>query len=291
MTIEPLVTVVVPTFDNRLLIELCLESMRRCTQKRFRVIVKDNGSSDGTADFVEASGLAELVIRSRDNDFDNVEYRTYDHVIRNFVRTPFFLVCHSDVFFLRPDWIDEILRHAHSDETVVMGGKILPAKRSGEWVTGAWLSPWYAWGRTELFKRLNLTWQRKSPEWCALHLPEVREYFGEQLLAGTPRARLFWEHGGYLLSLIDRSECTVVDHESSHVFHIGDMTGSAVKAVHFPDAPDVSMRVARANAIESVIRRTLAASYESDDAFLTACRRVATFARQNDLAALQAFRA
>ena len=291
MTTEPLVTVVVPTFDNRLLIELCLKSMRCCTRSRFRVIVKDNGSIDGTPDFVETSGLADLVIRSSDNDFDNVEYRTYDHVIRHFVRTPFFLVCHSDLVFLRPDWIEEILRHAGDDDTVVMGGKILRAKRSGDWVTGPWLTPWYAWGRTEPFKRLNLTWQRKPSQWCALHLPEVRRYFGEQLLAGAPGAQLFWEHGGYLLSLIDRSECRVVDHESPNVFHIGDMTGSAVKAAHYPDAPDVSMRVARANAIESVIRRTLVAAYESDDAFLAACRAIAAFARQNDLAALQALRA
>jgi glycosyltransferase involved in cell wall biosynthesis len=79
---DPLVTVVIPTFNNRFLIELCLRSMRCCTGSPFRVIVKDNGSTDGTFEYLEASGLADLVLRSTDNDFDNVEYRTYDEVIR-----------------------------------------------------------------------------------------------------------------------------------------------------------------------------------------------------------------
>ena len=290
MPADPLVTVVIPTFNNRFLIELCLRSMRCCTSSPFRVIVKDNGSTDGTLEYLETSGLVDLVLRSTDNDFDNVEHRTYDEVIRNHVQTSYFLVCHSDVVFLQADWIEEIRSNAGTDDANIMGGRLFPASCSGGWIVGRWLSPWYAWGRTESFKRLNLTWQRKFPEWCALHLAEVREYFDEELLARNPGASLFWEHGGYLISLIDRYQRKIVDCEPAKVFHIGDMTGSLVKRIHYPDASDVTQRVARAAAIQKFIQHTLETSYETDHEFLLACHAVVAFARENDLAILQRFR-
>jgi len=286
----PLVTVVIPTLNNRFLIELCLRSMRRCTTSPFCVIVKDNGSTDGTREYVEASGLADLVLTSPDNDFDNVEYRTYDDVIRNHVRTPFFLVCHSDVVFLHADWIDDIRRHAGNDRDTVMGGRIFPARRHGDWIAGRWLAPWYAWGRTAAFTELQLTWQRKSPAWCARHLADVRAYFGEDLLAEHPGARLFWEHGGYLISQIDRQGRTLVDCEPSGVFHIGDMTGSVVKGAQFPDAADVPRRVSRAGAIRQFIQRTLEGREGTDRDLARACEAVVAFAREHDFEILQQFR-
>jgi glycosyltransferase involved in cell wall biosynthesis len=290
VVIDQLVTVVVPTFNNRFLIELCLRSMRCCTGSPFRVIVNDNGSTDGTVEYLQASGLVDLVLRSTDNDFNNVEYRTYDEVIRNYVQTPYFLVCHSDIVFLQADWIEEIRSSAGTDDAIVMGGRLFPARCSGGWLVGRWLSPWYAWGKTEPFKQLNLTWQRKFPEWCALHLPEVREYFDEELLANNSGANLFWEHGGYLISLIDRHRRKIVDYEPAKVFHIGDMTGSLVKGTHYPDASDVAHRMARARSIQQCIRHTLETRYENDHDFLLACHAVVAFARNNDLAILQKFR-
>ena len=290
VTTEPLVTVVIPTFNNRFLIELCLRSMRCCTGSPFRVIVKDNGSTDGTVEYVEASGLADLVLKSTDNDFDNMEYRTYDEVIRNYVQTHFFLVCHSDIVFLQADWVEEIRSNAGTDDANIMGARIFPASYSRGWIVGRWLSPWYAWGRTESFKRFNLTWQRKSPEWCARHLAEIRQYFGEELLVNNPGASLFWEHGGYLISLIDRHGRKIVDCEPAKAFHIGDMTGSVVKATHFPESPDVPKRVSRAAAIEKFIQRILERGYETDHDFLRACHVIVAFAGNNDLAILQKFR-
>jgi glycosyltransferase involved in cell wall biosynthesis len=287
---DPLVTVVIPTFNNRWLIELCLRSMRCCTDRPFRVVVKDNGSTDGTLEYVTASGFADLVLQSSDNDFDNAEYRTYDEVIRNCVQTPFFLVCHSDMVFLQADWIDDIERDAGTDEANIMGGRLFPAIASAGWILGPWLSPWYAWGRTDAFKELNLTWQRKSPDWCARHLPEVRGHFCEQLLAKNPAAHLFWEHGGYLIALIDRCRRKIVDRPPAKVFHIGDMTGSVVKSTRYPDAPDVPKRVARVAAITQFIQRTLETADENDDDFLAACHRVVAFALNNDFAILQKYR-
>ena len=68
--------------------------MKCCTDSPFRVIVRDNGSTDGTVEYLESSGLVDLVLKSGDNDFDNVERETYDEAIRNHVQTPYYLVCH-----------------------------------------------------------------------------------------------------------------------------------------------------------------------------------------------------
>ena len=286
----PLVTVVIPTFNNRFLIELCLRSMRRCTASPFRVIVKDNGSTDGTVEYVERSGLVDLVLKSPDNDYDNVDPRTYDESIHDHVRTPFFLVCHSDIVFLQPDWVDAIRSRAGHDPAVIMGGRIFPARARGGWLIGRWLSPWYAWGRTASFKALDLTWQRKSSLWCTQHLAEVREYLGEELLAANPGAQLFWEHGGYLVSQVERQGLTIADCEPAGVFHLGDMTGSVVKGAHFPDSPDVPGRASRAAAIDGFIRRAIEDGASTDAGLSRACQAVVAFARTHDFAVLQEFR-
>jgi glycosyltransferase involved in cell wall biosynthesis len=291
MTTDPLVTVVIPTFNNRLLIELCLRSMRCCTDRPFRVIIRDNGSTDGTVEFLESSGLVHLVLKSAANDFDNVEQATYDEAIRNHVRTPYFLVCHSDMIFLQPDWIEDIQTSLGDDDANILGGRIIPSSFSGGWIFGRWLSPWYAWGRTEAFKELNLSWRRQRSEWCVRYSSAVRAYFDEELIARNQSVSLFWEHGGYLLALVDHHRRRIVDRQFPGVFHIGDMTGSFIKGTHFPDAPDVGRRVGRAAAIEQLIQRILATQYESNQDFLLACRTVAAFALKNDLAILKQFRA
>ena len=290
MTIDPLVTVIIPTFNNRLLIELCLRSMKCCTDSPFRVIVRDNGSTDGTVEYLESSGLVDLVLKSADNDFDNVERETYDEAIRNHVQTPYFLVCHSDVIFLQPDWIEDIQGSAGVDDANIVGGRIFPSSFSGGWILGRWLSPWYAWGRTQAFKDLNLTWRRQRPEWCARFFPAVRAYFDEELVARNPGVSLFWEHGGYLIALVEHHRRRVVDRQSTGVFHIGDMTGSFVKGTHFPDDSDVGRRVGRAAAIEQFIQRTLETRHETGRDFLLACRAVAAYALENDFAILKQFR-
>jgi hypothetical protein len=119
----------------------------------------------------------------------------------------------------------------------------------------------------------------------------VRAYFDEELVATNPGVSLFWEHGGYLIALVDHYRHRIVDRQNTGVFHMGDMTGSFVKGSLFPDASDVGRRVARAATIEQFIHRTLETSFETDWDFLLACRAVAAFVLKNDLAILKQFRA
>jgi len=286
---DALITVIIPTFNNRVQVELCLRSMRSCTRRAYRVIVKDNGSTDGTVEFLHATGLADLVLRSTANDIDNIESKAYDATIRDHVTTPFFLVCHSDIVFLEPDWVEDVLAAAGEDEANVLGGSIFPSSFTGHWILGRWLSPWYAWGRTEAFRRLDLTWRRRFPDWCAPRLSEFSAYFDEALIAAHPEAPLFWEHGGFLTAQVERHGARIVDRQPK-AFHIGDMTGSVVKATLYPDEPDVPHRLARSRAIRRIIVDTLAASYGDGADFRQACRNIAAFALDQDLPQLRHFR-
>ena len=53
---EPLFSVVVPTFNRRELLTAALDSIRDQTFTRFEVIVVDDGSSDGTAEYLKSLG-------------------------------------------------------------------------------------------------------------------------------------------------------------------------------------------------------------------------------------------
>jgi GT2 family glycosyltransferase len=52
---EPLIDIVIPNWNGRHFLGDCLLSLRRQTDKNFRVIVVDNGSSDGSCEFLRTS--------------------------------------------------------------------------------------------------------------------------------------------------------------------------------------------------------------------------------------------
>jgi hypothetical protein len=260
--------------------------MRCCTSQPYRVIIKDNGSQDGTIEYIEKCNNVDKLIISQNNDYANVEYRTYDNIINNNVKTPYFLVCHSDIVFLRSDWVEEITESLHTDPYVVMWGQIQPSiHQSGTnqvgRIMGRWLSPWYAWGKTLEFRELNFTWQRKFCDWCEINRDKLTAYFDQDLMNSHPQAKLFWEHGGYLLYLIDKERCKVLNYKSRKIQHLGDMTGSVVKKRMFPHAIDPVQRHTRVFRINELIHQVNEATQKSDVAFMSGCQDIATYAQQN----------
>lgn len=284
---KPVLTVVIPTFNNRYLIELCLRSMSCFTRQPYRIIIKDNGSRDGTIEFLKTCKMIDRLQISFDNDYANVEYRTYDNIIRNFVDTQYFLVCHSDIIFLCNDWIEEIKKALSFDPDVIMGGQLLPSSCQFGRIMGRWLSPWYAWGKTQEFRELNLTWQRKHQGWCEEHMEEVKAYFDQELMSRNPKACLFWEHGGYLLYLAEQKNRKISNIKSTKIYHIGDMTGSVVKRTMLPWGHDIDHRNARVLTINKLICHILKETRDDEEAFMQGCQEIAAYSQQNDIDILQ----
>jgi len=52
---EPLIDIVIPNWNGRQFLGDCLQSLRRQTYDNFRVIVVDNGSSDGSCDYLRTN--------------------------------------------------------------------------------------------------------------------------------------------------------------------------------------------------------------------------------------------
>lgn len=52
---EPYVSIVIPNFNGRKYLEICLSSIQNLTYPHFEIIVVDNASTDGSVDFVKAN--------------------------------------------------------------------------------------------------------------------------------------------------------------------------------------------------------------------------------------------
>jgi len=64
---EPLIEIIIPNWNGKSMLEHCLSSLRRQTFSNFRVIVVDNGSSDGSIELLETSFPEVRLIRFHDN--------------------------------------------------------------------------------------------------------------------------------------------------------------------------------------------------------------------------------
>jgi GT2 family glycosyltransferase len=64
---SPYVTVVVPNWNGERFLETCLSSLRRQSYENFEVVLADNGSTDGSVEFVEENFPEARVVRLPEN--------------------------------------------------------------------------------------------------------------------------------------------------------------------------------------------------------------------------------
>jgi len=63
----PEVSVVIPSFNGKEFLKVCLPSLGRQTYKDFETIVIDNGSNDGTVEFLESNYPRARLVKNREN--------------------------------------------------------------------------------------------------------------------------------------------------------------------------------------------------------------------------------
>ncbi|MGH3080637.1 MAG: bifunctional polysaccharide deacetylase/glycosyltransferase family 2 protein [Gaiellaceae bacterium] len=66
-TFEPPVSIVVPAFNEAVGIEKAIRSLDACEYPEFEIVVVDDGSTDGTAELIEALGLPRVQVRRQPN--------------------------------------------------------------------------------------------------------------------------------------------------------------------------------------------------------------------------------
>lgn len=116
------VTVVVPNWNRRDLLERLLGGLARQTHPIEEIVVADNGSTDGSAEVASAAG-ARVIQMGRNTGFSPAVNRG----IRA-ARTEWLAIVNNDVE-PAPDWLERLLEAVERERTWFAAGKLLNAER------------------------------------------------------------------------------------------------------------------------------------------------------------------
>jgi hypothetical protein len=141
------VTILCATFNARDSVRLTLRSLLLHTHEPHRVLVADNGSTDGTLDDLLVTPWLTVVRLASDHG------GALD-ILATRVETPFFLTLDSDVEFLESGWLSGFLDLAIRDRLDALG-VYEPAIGSYQ----ARLAPYACLLRTETFRALNASFR------------------------------------------------------------------------------------------------------------------------------------
>lgn len=98
----PKISVLIPVYNRRHYIEDCINSVLIQTFQDFEIILRDDGSTDGTADFIQQRYAAEISagkIKLRRNEKNLGEFPTVKKLIQN-ATGKYFTILHSDDLYL-----------------------------------------------------------------------------------------------------------------------------------------------------------------------------------------------
>ena len=117
---EPLVSIVIPTYNSEKALPLCLESIKRQTYTNIEVIVVDNFSTDRTVEIARGYGARVVQVRGERAKDKNVGLKL--------ARGKYVLFIDSDME-LTPRVVEECVKLAESDPRI--GGIIIPERSVG----------------------------------------------------------------------------------------------------------------------------------------------------------------
>jgi GT2 family glycosyltransferase len=114
--INPIVSVIIPNWNGRRFLAECIDSLKRQTCPDFETILVDNGSSDGSADFVqERYGEFVRVLMNR----ENLGYTGGNNAGIRAARGEYIALLNNDTV-VEPDWIDELIKATRYDGGIGM---------------------------------------------------------------------------------------------------------------------------------------------------------------------------
>lgn len=115
----PEVTIVIPNYNGKQLLENCIETLKNQTFRDFEVLVVDNGSTDGSKE-VNADGLALRVIALQENTgfcgAVNVGIRE--------TKTPYVILLNNDTE-AEPDFVEALLAGIRGSERIFSAGAMM----------------------------------------------------------------------------------------------------------------------------------------------------------------------
>jgi len=121
----PKISVLIPLYNRKHYIEQCINSVLIQTFQDFEIIVRDDGSSDGSADFVEKKYAAEISsgkIKLRRNEKNLGEFPT-DNLLLREAAGKYVMILHSDDLYL-PHALEHMYKIAEKYQADVVHGAI-----------------------------------------------------------------------------------------------------------------------------------------------------------------------
>lgn len=129
-------SVIIPTWNGIAFVKDCLDALFKQTHAHFEVIVVDNASTDGTADFI-ADNYSKVILVRNDR---NLGFAAGVNVGLRRATGEFLVLLNQDTV-VEPDWLAELVTGMSSDEQVGIGGcKILDWSGEKIWHTGVTLA-------------------------------------------------------------------------------------------------------------------------------------------------------
>lgn len=163
----PEVTIFITNINNRYPLELALRSLRSTViYPNFRIVIADNGSTDGSVAFVRSLIAEGWPIRLLEHGKPKHQPLWYDQMMEE-ADTPYWVGIHEDMYFLNDGWLlDLIARMEKQKDIDLLGGAYFAPKRAvREPVKGGLvdiaesLSTWIFCMRTELREKISSTFQ------------------------------------------------------------------------------------------------------------------------------------
>jgi len=116
MNSVPMISVIIPNWNGKQFLAECMDSLKEQTFHDFETILVDNGSTDGSAEFVE-EGYGEFirVIRNK----RNLGFTGGNNVGIQAARGEYIVLLNNDTW-APPNWLDELVKATHLSPPIGM---------------------------------------------------------------------------------------------------------------------------------------------------------------------------
>lgn len=115
MASQPEVTVIIPNYNGKKLLENCIQTLERQTCTDFKLLVVDNGSDDGSTEVTSSLDLTMLALK---------ENTGFCGAVNEGIRradTPYVILLNNDTEFCRNSWRSCWLRSKNRTASFLRG--------------------------------------------------------------------------------------------------------------------------------------------------------------------------
>lgn len=113
------VTIIIPNYNGRKLLENCIKTLECQTCQKFKLLVVDNGSTDGSADIVSDCLDMEIIALSENTGFCGAVNTGIRHT-----KTPYFILLNNDTE-VKPEFVEALLAAIKKSERIFSCGAMM----------------------------------------------------------------------------------------------------------------------------------------------------------------------